>query len=133
MPVKLQAYFPLADYEARPGPIAVPSVALISWSYSKLSIIGTDKYSLSTFRLYRPISKTHRTLAPSDEKGEQMAGDTTSAESNLNEPMFVDVPPGPIAQAWLDEYSGQFTDDDLKKWLAECPRYEPPWVSPPRA
>jgi hypothetical protein len=62
-----------------------------------------------------------------------MAGDTASTENISKEPMFVDLPTGPIAQAWLDEYSGQFTDDDMKKWLAECPRYEPPWVSRLRA
>ena len=31
-------------------------------------------------------------------------------------------PAGPIAQAWLNEYSRQIGWDDLKTWLRACPR-----------
>jgi hypothetical protein len=37
--VKLETYFLLADDEAQPEPIAVPSVARIFWSRSTLNII----------------------------------------------------------------------------------------------
>jgi hypothetical protein len=62
-----------------------------------------------------------------------MAEDTTETENILNEPMCVDPPTDAIGQAWLDGYYGQFTDDDLKKWLAECPRYETSLASRLRA
>ena len=59
-----------------------------------------------------------------------MAQSTTRKEDSLGggmasdekEPMFVEVPAGPIAQAWLAEYSEQLTGEDLKRWLEACPR-----------
>jgi hypothetical protein len=39
-------------------------------------------------------------------------------------PMFIDAPAGPIAAAWLAEYSERFTSDDLIRWLKACPRHE---------
>jgi hypothetical protein len=52
-------------------------------------------------------------------KEDSVAGGIASTEK---EPMFVEVPAGPIAQAWLAEYSDKLTDDDLKRWLEACPR-----------
>jgi len=41
--------------------------------------------------------------------------------SDEKEPMFVAAPAGPIAQAWLAEYSEELTGEDLKRWLEACP------------
>jgi hypothetical protein len=41
--------------------------------------------------------------------------------SDEKEPMFVEAPAGPIAQAWLAEYSEKLSGDDLKRWLEACP------------
>jgi hypothetical protein len=59
-----------------------------------------------------------------------MARNTTRKDDSLvggvasgdQEPMFVEAPAGPIARAWLAEYSEQLSDDDLKGWLEACPR-----------
>jgi hypothetical protein len=59
-----------------------------------------------------------------------MARNTVKKEDSLvggmasdeKEPMFVEASAGPIAQAWLAEYSEDLTDEDLKRWLEACPR-----------
>jgi hypothetical protein len=69
----------------------------------------------------------HRILVFLKEKGTNMPENCENTlvyamASSKKESMFVNSPLDPIIRAWLAEYSDKFTDDDLKTWLAACPR-----------